>query len=65
MFNTTNVDPKVTNTIKIQACSGEIYKCHSKSRIVRIDRFSILATDMLNVYGKPSVDGKEIVVNVK
>ncbi len=62
MFNTTNIIPKVTNKIKIQACSGGIYKSHPKSRIVHMHITSELAQQMLTARREPSVNGKEIVV---
>ncbi len=62
MFNTTNIIPKVTNTIKIQSCSGGIYKSHPKSRIAHMHITSDLAKLMLTAQSEPTVGGKAIVV---
>lgn len=66
MFNT-NVSvgqPKVTNNISIQACSGGIYKSHPKSRIVNMHITSPLSKTVLTAANgqEPSANGKEIVV---
>lgn len=58
MLNNTNI----TNNIKIQACSGGIYKSHPKSRIVRLHIKSDLAKEILSANTIPTINSKEIVI---
>ena len=51
----------VTNNIKINACSGGIYKSHPKSRIVNMKMESGLADKMLTTK-QPKIEEKDIVV---
>lgn len=59
MFNTTT---NLANNIKIQSCSGGIYKSHPKSRLVRIHLSSSAANNMLNPGYIPTVSEREVVV---
>ena len=64
MFNTdVKVNPRIANTVKIQACSGGIYKSHPKSRIVCVNIGSVIASRMLECYDEPTnILGEKIVV---
>ena len=60
MFNG-NASSRVSNSIKIQACPGGIYKSHPKSRITYMKLESDFAENIFSTV-QPIVDGEEIVV---